>query len=423
MTAMAAAPRKWAVSRWWEEPWSRGGWSLLRVGATADVRRQLGEPVAGRLVLAGEATHPEQSGMVHGAVEEGQRAALWCLESGHGNVLVVGAGAAGLGAAQLLAGAGASVTVLEARDRIGGRVRTESWDGIAVELGANWLQQGPRNNLVPMAERLGLRLVDTDFHAPLDLGVSGPVDRSAEPSIVAELHRRVAAIEGPDVSVASLVGEWIEEPGPWGPEEIRRVVDGEVLLDAGCSLDDLSARSGLEPGVGEGDRWVVGGYRQLLDDLARGLDIRLSSPVEVVRWSETGVTIEGAAGRWDADAVIVTAPAAVLASAGLAFEPGLPDSHRRALGMLTTGRVEKVALEFHERWWPASPSNYLRIFGGPGRVSECLDLTDVIQRPIIVGLFAGGWAEELWEGRSDREVADGAAALLASATETFRLST
>lgn len=407
--------RRWAVSRWWDEPWSRGAWSLLRVGATPETRRLLGEPIDGRLVIAGEATHPEQSGMVHGAYEEGLRAAGRLLEAGHRRVAVVGAGAAGLGAARLIADAGGEVTVVEARGRIGGRVRSEAVAGTVVELGANWLQQGERNSLGPIATRLGLRLVDTDFLNPLDLGPAGPVDRSAEAAIVEELHRRAAALSGPDLSLSDLVAGWTGGANGWDPAEIRRVVDGEVLLDTGCPLEDLSARFGMEPGVGEGDRWVVGGYRQILDHLATGLEIRLSWPVEEVSRGAGGIALVGPMGTVEADAAVVTVPASVLAAGSITFDPGLPERHRRALGMLTTGRVEKAVLGFEERWWPVSETRYLRVFDGPGRVSEWLDVTDEVGSPLIVGLFVGEWARDLWAGRSDREAAAGAAGALARA--------
>lgn len=411
--AAAPAPTAWAVSRWWDEPWSRGGWSLLRVGGSPASRRQLGEPIDGRLVLAGEATHPEQSGMTHGAYEEGARAARWCLQAGHHHVVVVGAGAAGLGAARTLADAGARPVVVEARDRIGGRIHTVDVGGVAAELGANWLQQGARNSLAPIAERLGLALVDTDFHHPLDLDPIGVVDRTADDAIAAELQRRLAGLGEPDRPLADVIEAWCADPAPWTPAAIRRVVDGEVYLDTGAPLDELSARHGVEPGVGEGDRWVVGGYRQVLDELARGLDVRLGWPVGRIARTPQGVSVHGPAGSLAADAVVVTVPAAVLGAGVVGFEPPLPATHLESLRLLTTGRVEKVVLRFDRRWWPVSPSRYLRVLGERGgQVSEWLDVTDTVGAPMITGLFVGSWVSPMWDGRTDAEVARAASAVL-----------
>ena len=109
----APTPLAHAVSRWREDPFSRGAWSLLRVGGTPATRSMLGRPF-GRVIIAGEATHPEQSGMVHAAFDEGRRAARWCLSQGFGSVAVVGAGAAGIGAARSLQQAGIRAAVFEA---------------------------------------------------------------------------------------------------------------------------------------------------------------------------------------------------------------------------------------------------------------------------------------------------------------------
>ena len=72
---VAPSPIAWHVARWADDPWSRGSWSFIRPGGSPRDRATLGEPVHGRVVLAGEATHPEQPGMVHGAWLTGVRAA------------------------------------------------------------------------------------------------------------------------------------------------------------------------------------------------------------------------------------------------------------------------------------------------------------------------------------------------------------
>jgi monoamine oxidase len=404
---------QFAVSRWWNDPWSRGAWSLLRVGATDDTRAALGRPIGNRLVLAGEATHPTQAGMTHGAYEEGCRAGRWAIEAGHRRVVVVGAGFAGLGASRILHDAGCAVTVLEARDRIGGRVHTCALGPSAVvELGANWLQQGLRNTLASLADRLGLGTVPTDFGDPLDLQCGlgrRPVPTDAVlPVLRAHLGRQPVHVD-----IATAVDD-LRATGHVDAGDLQRVVDLEIALDAGAPLHELSARFGCEPGVGEGDRWIVGGYAQLLDWLANGLNVRLRMPVGEVAVDADGVDVAGPDCRERADAAIVTAPVAVLRAGAIEFHPPLPVEHRRALDLLTTGRVEKVALQFDRRWWPRSPSHYLRIAEGhPGCVSEWLDLTDTLGMPLITGIFVGDWVAEMWDGHDDHQIAGAAAAILA----------
>ena len=398
-----------AVSRWGDDPWARGSWSLIgRHGSPAD-RIALGAPAGDRLRIAGEATHPTRAGMTHGAYEQGLAAGTWAADLGHRRVDVIGAGMAGLAAARTLTGRGVRVRVWEARDRIGGRTAGVDVGGSGFDLGANWLQQYDDNVLARLAEDLGLAVVSTDFTDPCVLGPRVPVVPDPD-GLERELRTRLAA--APDgAGVAEVLEAWVREPGPWSPQAIRRLVDAEIVMDSGAPLSWLSARYGFEPGVGEGDRWIVGGYRQLVRHLADGVDVRLNRPVHEIRIDADGVS--GTFFR--ADAVIVTAPVPVLAADVITFDPPLPPRHREALSRLGAGRVEKVVLRFAERFWPVHAAGYYRVHGpADGSVSEWLDAIDADGRPTLVGLFAGPWLETLWAG-GDAEVARRTAAVMADA--------
>ncbi|GAA4609909.1 hypothetical protein GCM10023107_94090 [Actinoplanes octamycinicus] len=392
------------MSRWGEDPWARGSWSLIGRHGTPQDRVALGTPVGERLRIAGEATHPTRAGMTHGAYEKGVEAAGWAADLGHSRVAVVGAGMAGLGAARTLAERGVQVRIFEARDRIGGRTAGADVAGGAFDLGANWLQQYDENVLARLAERLGLTMVPTDFGDPLVL-TGEPFPDGIEDDLRDRLSRAA-----PESGIADVLDDWLRDPAPWTAAEIHRFVDAEIVMDAGAPLSWLSARHGFEPGVGEGDRWIVGGYRRLTGHLADGLDIRLGHPVRDIRVEAGRVVLNGDV---SADAVIVTAPLPVLAGGGITFDPPLPPAHRDALGRLGAGRVEKVILRFDQRFWPEH--GYYRVHG-PERtsISEWLDATAADGTPTLVGLFAGHWLGTLWTG-TDAEIADRATGIIRAA--------
>ncbi|GLW27807.1 flavin monoamine oxidase family protein [Actinoplanes regularis] len=395
-----------AVSHWGDDPWARGSWSLIgRDGSRAD-RIALGAPIDDRLRIVGEATHPTRAGMTHGAYEQGLAAAAWAADLGHRRVAVVGAGMAGLGAARTLHDLGRDILIWEARDRIGGRTAGVEVAGGTFDLGANWLQQYEENTLARLAERLGLTVVPTDFNDPLVFNGEPNPD-----GIEDDLRKRLAAA-APGSSVADVRREWLSEPAPWTRTQIRRLIDAEIVMDAGAPLDWLSAREGFEPGVGEGDRWIVGGYRLLTRHLAEGLKIHLNHPVSHVRVTADGVVLTGADTTLQVDAAIVTAPLPVLAAGGITFDPPLPETHRTALSRLGAGRVEKVILRFDRRFWPEH--GYYRIHGPTDTgVSEWLDATRADGTPTLVGLFAGAWLDEIWTGTDD-EIAARAARIVRS---------
>ncbi|BEL03531.1 hypothetical protein Q0Z83_017220 [Actinoplanes sichuanensis] len=403
-----------AVSHWGEDPWARGSWSLIGRDGSPEDRVALGAPIGGRLRIAGEATHPTRAGMTHGAYEQGVLAAAWAADRKPDRVAVVGAGMAGLGAARSLTELGVDVVVWEARDRIGGRTAPAEIGGSGFDLGANWLQQYDDNVLARLAERLSLRTVPTDFHDPLILDGSGAGAADDAELIGAGLRDRLEA--APDgASMADVLEPWIEGLEEGAARAVRRSVDAEIVMDSGAPLSWLSARHGFEPGVGAGDRWIVGGYRLLTDHLAAGLDVRLGHPVRRIVVDADGVRLSGDAGSVRVDAVIVTVPLGVLAEDGITFEPPLPAPHRAALGRLGMGRVEKVVLRFGERFWPAHPAGYYRVHGPAVTcVSEWLDATEADGVPTLVGLFAGPWLDDLWTG-DDEEIAARAAAVFTQA--------
>ncbi|GAB7036257.1 MULTISPECIES: flavin monoamine oxidase family protein [Catenuloplanes] len=361
-----------AVTHWADDPWTRGSWSLIgRHGTPAD-RVTLGTPIRDRIRLTGEATHPTRAGMTHGAHEQGIAAATWATHHGHRDVIVVGAGIAGLAAAQHLRTHGVTAHVLEARHRTGGRTTGTDVGGFTFDLGANWLQQYDHNPLARLAEQLALPVVPTRF-------------ASGHDELENELRRRLAAAPA-HASVADVLAAW---PDP--PAALHRLVDTEIVMDTGADLHWLSARHGFEPGVGDGDRWIIGSYQPLVDHLADGLDIHLGTPVRTITDTPHGVTVDGR----HTDAVIVTVPIGALPD--LTFTPPLPAAHRTALARLGMGRVEKIILRATDRFWPHTP--YFRIHGPTDRsISEWLDATDADGTPTLVGLLAGPWLDTLWTG-------------------------
>ena len=341
--------------------------------------------------------------MVHGAHSSGVAAARWAIASGGHSVIVVGAGMAGLSAARHLADSGLDVVVLEARDRLGGRTHTIELGGVTIDVGAAWVQQFPRNPLGRLAESLGFTLVPTHFDRALAAAADGPVGdvRAAFAALDAAIDR-----DGPPL--ADQVARYVGGLSPAERRLARFAIEGELLLETGAPLTDVSPHGLDEDGAAPGDPWLPGGYRQLIEHLAVGLDVRCGTPVHTIEWDLDGVSVDWLA----ADRCICTVPVGVLDS--ITFAPGLPPAHRDALNHLAMGMFEKAVLQFEERWWPASPSGYLRWYDTPSSWTEWLDLTDVVGAPTIAGLIAGQAVNDHHRGRTDEEVAMAAARALAA---------
>ncbi len=386
-------PTAWHVTHWRDDAYSLGAYSTLLPGGRPQHRHVLGECLDGRLVIAGEACNPEAPAMTHGAWDDGTRAASLAVQAGARRVIVIGAGCAGLGAAHHLRANGVDCVVIEARERIGGRTHSLQLGEVTVDVGAAWLQQFADNALAREAEHLGLTMVATDFSQPLSAASDGAVQgiNEAWQALRQGVDRSLPLAEGIERYLAGL------EPAQ--ARAARYAIDGNLIIEACLPLTQLSVESLDEEGVGNEDRFLPGGYSQIIEHLASGLDIRLGQPVSQIDWRDGELRINDERG----DFCICTVPLGVLKT--LRFLPELPPAQRDALAHLGMGKLEKVVLQFEQRWWPRSPTGYLRWYDTPASWIEWLDLTDAVGKPTIAGLIAADALEREFAGRSDKEIA------------------
>jgi monoamine oxidase len=294
------------------------------------------------------------------------------------DVVVVGAGAAGLAAARELRRRGASVVVLEARDRIGGRIHTlhDERLPLPVELGAEFVHgEAPRTRRI-LAEA---GLTTCDIGGEHRTARAGKIARTAPWLAIDRVLGRISR-RGRDRSCAEHLAGLRDRLPASDLRAAREFVEGFHAADP----RDLSAQS-IAPGPGERatgtavhSARVLGGYDQLPRWLARELEgaIRLRSPVEAIAWRRGRVELTLAAGapgerRVAARAAVVTVPLGALAApvtgvGGLRFEPE-PVPLRRALDRLAMGAVMRLVVAFRDAPWSAVPK--ARADGGLERLS------------------------------------------------------
>ncbi len=403
-------------TNWSQDPFTFGSYSYLPVGATPKDRAALRATVDGRLRFAGEHLDATNPATVHGALHSGRRAALDLMrkqETGTGRTLVIGAGIAGLAAARALHDAGHEVTVLEGRDRIGGRldtVRPKGWP-VPVERGASWVHDTSASDLDERLKRLGVRTVAFDYASRM-LDVDGSVIADDEDAIAeaeAAVDGALAWAEGQDADV-SLAEALLRSGAAEEVDQVRlrHYLDSEIADEYGASASTLSAWWGTAEGTEGDDRLVLGGYRALAADLAKGLDVQLGRAVNVVSRRPDGVTVFDRDGRREeADQVIVAVPLGVLkraaADGGIAFDPPLPDAQATALARLAMGLLDKVWLRWDEPWWSADALMWTRATRTPGSYIEWFNLEPATGEAVLLGLIGGDRARE-WADRSDDEV-------------------
>ena len=257
-------------------------------------------------------------------------------------VLVVGAGVAGLAAARALADRGTQAVVLEARDRVGGRVWTERLDGQPVDLGASWVYGTRGNPVFKRAREWRLPLEETDWDRLWFPGVDTDDALEAIEEVETLYDRR-----GPG-SVADAV------PRAWrGDPLLDWALRTEIAGEFGEDPDRLSLRHWRDDEEFRGgDRVFTRGYGEFVERLEDGLDIRLGQVARVIRQGRDGVAVETERGRFHAERAIVTLPLGVLQSGSVAFDPPLSIRKRQAIAGLRAGAYNKLAMVFDRPFWP-----------------------------------------------------------------------
>ncbi len=351
-------------------------------------------------------------------------------------VIVLGAGMAGLAAARALAEAGTRVLVLEARDRVGGRVFTErTAEGVLVEHGAEFIH-GRAPELWSLIAEVGATAVERDGAMVREETLGDGLQADAEEDRDSPFQSLETLADLPpdeDVSFAT----WLE--GSEVPEWQRGVLTGYVEGFNAADAERISARSlGLQQraeAASEGDRsWhLPGGYAQLAEFLAAkvraaGGEIRLNTVVDAVHWRRGDVVITVRAGRLRAPRCIVTLPLGVLQAANAGTRGSVRlEPEPRALfeaRTLAMGHVARFSLVFRERWWsmklgagnPAPSFDTLSFLFTPARTPPVwwTRRPELEAMPTLVG-WCGGPRSEALRGMSAAALGQHACGELAAA--------
>jgi monoamine oxidase len=340
------------------------------------------------------------------------------------DIIIIGAGAAGLAAAVALGRAGHSVLLLDARDRVGGRIWTRLEPALAapVELGAEFIH-GDSPETTELLRRAGAAAIDTagEYWSFID----GRLQRRTE-SLVGKVRAAIEAadvLSRPDMSLEDFLAS---EQGRVLPEDARAMARAFVSgFDAAdpqlVSLHSVAEEWRSGGMLDSSQSRPLGGYRAALQALCAALAgsrvrLQLQTVVTAVRWSEHSVEVAGLRlgqpFHASARKAIITVPLGVLkapadAPGAIAFTPRL-EAKQAALAKLLSGPVLKVVLHFSRPFWEVQDGGRYAdasFFHAPGKVFPTFWTTVPVRAPLLNAWVGGPSAARLCDLTDEKIVA------------------
>jgi monoamine oxidase len=270
------------------------------------------------------------------------------------DVVVIGAGAAGISASRALRRKGLSVTTIEADGRIGGRVHTDyEIFGAPYDVGAHWLHFGEENPFLEYGQRNGFDMYKAPDEEVFYVGSrliseeeSGELERARRLALEAISK---AGRQGKDIAPSDVVpdlGDWALTVNLYeGAYEIAKDFD-----HFSCA-DWYTAEDGT-------DWYCREGFGALFAHSARDVPVTLNTAASKVRWGDQGVEVLTDSGTIRARAVVVTVSTGVLASGDIEFDPPLPVKKQEAISVLTMGHYIHVALQLRDNFFRVGEDGY-----------------------------------------------------------------
>ncbi|WP_423187206.1 flavin monoamine oxidase family protein [Alishewanella sp. d11] len=351
-------------------------------------------------------------------------AAISCSRTDASNtrVIVIGAGLAGLAAAKQLQTAGYQVQVLEARDRIGGRIWTSrQWPDAPLDLGASWIHGKEHNPLTALANEINTPLLTTSTANSQIYHTDGTALTNKALESLQKLELRLTELIAlaqdlpSDQSITSAVKALYQDiaQDKQLTNMLNFLLNARIEQEYAGALAQTSAHwFDAAETFGNTDVLFKHGFDTLTQALAADLDMHLNQKVISIDASAKQVLVHTTRGTFQADKVIITLPLGVLKQQAVNFIPPLPAEKQQAIDVLGVGTLNKCYLRFAQAFWPKDVDWLEYIPTNHGKWAQWVSFQHAAGLPILLGFNAADQGSQL-ETLTDSEI-------VAEAMQTLR---
>ena len=313
-------------------------------------------------------------------------------------VIVIGAGISGLVAASTLIQKGANVIILEAKNYIGRRIRTDRSLGAPFEYGAGWIHGPSKDNPIRnLADRTNSSLFVTDDDSCELLNLSGNDVEEKVWDEIEEIWEKIIYDEidsNTEGSILDAINKY--DSNIWSNPNIRWIFSAYEEFNYGGPVQEISA--GLINKMSSfptADVIFKDGYDKIINLLSKNLQIRTNSIVKSVDYRNTGnIKVSTTSKNYECDYVICSIPLGVLKSKSIKFNPTLPRYKQESIEKVGFGTVTKLALKFTDQFWENDVQYYYTVAKETGRWPVWMNYRTFSKEKILMGLCMGDYAKK-----------------------------
>jgi len=323
-------------------------------------------------------------------------------------VIVIGAGIAGLGAARALKGAGfTNITILEGRNRIGGRIFTDRSLGFPLDLGASWIH-GPKggNPITTLAKSAGANTFLTDDEKLAVYNTNGSrIEDSTMDTYYNDYNTMLKKIEDTGQAGQSLKDAvQAYNPSYLTDNIMKYQLSAYAEFDAGGSIEDMDAVAWQNDQKFSGkDLLLPDGYDAITKLLAEGVTIRLNTTVTQINYNNADIKIATSQGDFSAKYVVCTLPLGVLKSGNVTFLPALPADKQGAIQRMKMGNINKIALVFPNAFWDNDQQYLGYCADTKGQYPYFLNAKKYTDKNMLIAFVLGSYGQ-IMEAQSDNQI-------------------